>query len=164
MLNKDEIINKIKNVLVEENIKYDAKKLDSVVEYCMLAYNDKQKLNSSIMEHVIGVAVEVAKLRIDDVSIYASLLHEVVNIDGYDTKKLRSEFGDEIVDIVETIKKLSCLNIKNKEHVDSDTLRSMFLSVAKDIRTVIIKLADRLYNMKNIFSIEKEEIGLVCLK
>ena len=158
MLNEEEILGEIEKVLIEENIKYDNDMLKKVVSYCALTYKDYKKQNSYLTSHVIGVAKEVAGLRIDDVSVYAALLHEVVNLDGYDEKKLRIEFTDEIVDIILTVKRLSCLNIKNKEKADSDTLRSMFLSIAKDIRTVIIKLADRLYGMKNIVYIENEEV------
>lgn len=158
MLNEEEMLGEIKKVLIEENIKYDNDMLKKVVSYCALTYKDYKKQNSYLTSHVIGVAKEVAGLRIDDVSVYAALLHEVVNLDGYDEKKLRIEFTDEIVDIILTVKRLSCLNIKNKEKADSDTLRSMFLSIAKDIRTVIIKLADRLYGMKNIVYIENEEV------
>lgn len=158
MLNEEEMLGEIEKVLIEENIKYDNDMLKKVVSYCALTYKDYKKQNSYLTSHVIGVAKEVAGLRIDDVSVYAALLHEVVNLDGYDEKKLRIEFTDEIVDIILTVKRLSCLNIKNKEKADSDTLRSMFLSIAKDIRTVIIKLADRLYGMKNIVYIENEEV------
>lgn len=158
MLNEEEMLGEIEKVLIEGNIKYDNDMLKKVVSYCALTYKDYKKQNSYLTSHVIGVAKEVAGLRIDDVSVYAALLHEVVNLDGYDEKKLRIEFTDEIVDIILTVKRLSCLNIKNKEKADSDTLRSMFLSIAKDIRTVIIKLADRLYGMKNIVYIENEEV------
>ena len=158
MLNEEEMLGEIEKVLIEENIKYDNDMLKKVVSYCALTYKDYKKQNSYLTSHVIGVAKEVAGLRIDDVSVYAALLHEVVNLDGYDEKKLRIEFTDEIVDIILTVKRLSCLNIKNKEKADSDTLRSMFLSIAKDIRTVIIKLADRLYGMKNIVYIENEKV------
>ncbi len=164
MLEKEEIINEVEKVLNEESIKYDSNMLNKVVDYCIFEYKDKKKLNNYLMEHVIGVATEVAKLRIDDISVYASLLHEVVNIEDYDSKKISGIFGNEIVDIIETVKKLSCLNIKNKEKVDSDTLRSMFLAIAKDIRTVIIKLADRLYNMKNMSYIENNEIKINMAK
>ena len=69
-----------------------------------------------MLDHVIGVAGLVATLRIDDVSVYASLLHGMVKADDYDSKKMRALFGDEIVDIIETVDRLSCLNFKTKEN------------------------------------------------
>lgn len=63
-------------------------------------------------------------------------------------------FGNELVQIISTVEKLSCLNFKTDKKVDNDNLRKMFMAIAKDIRSVIIKLADRLYNMRNIEHIE----------
>ena len=87
MLNEEEMLGEIEKVLIEENIKYDNDMLKKVVSYCALTYKDYKKQNSYLTSHVIGVAKEVAGLRIDDVSVYAALLHEVVNLDGYDEKK-----------------------------------------------------------------------------
>lgn len=148
----------ISKILDEENIKYDTKKLEEITNFCEEQYKDKKKGNIYMLEHVIGVATLVATLRIDDVSVYASLLHGIVKETNYDSKKMRVLFGNEIIDIIETVDKLSCLNFKTKERVDSEVLRNMFLSIAKDIRTVIIKLLDRLYNMRNISNIDSEDI------
>ncbi|MDD3304182.1 MAG: bifunctional (p)ppGpp synthetase/guanosine-3',5'-bis(diphosphate) 3'-pyrophosphohydrolase [Clostridia bacterium] len=150
--------NIISKVLNEEKIKYDVTVLEKVANYCNEKYADKRKGSVSLLDHVIGVATQVATLRIDDVSVYASLLHEVVKFDDYDSKKMRILFCDEIADMIETVDKLSCLNFKTKEKVDSEVLRNMFLAIAKDLRTVIIKLSDRLYNMRNISNIDNENV------
>ena len=88
-----------------------------------------------------------------------------------DIEETRKKFGDEIVDIIETADKLSLLNLKGKEKVDNEVLRNMFLAIAKDIRTVILKLSDRLYNMRNInnnVDVDREDIKInmakECLK
>jgi GTP pyrophosphokinase len=159
----------IAEILENENIKYNKEDLKKVVEYAENSYVDKKKGNIDMLEHVVGVAKEVALLRIDDVSVYAAILHGVVKCDNYDSKKIRKEFGNEIVDIIETADKLSCLNLKGKEKVDNEILRNMFLAIAKDIRTVILKLSDRLYNMRNINSnVNREDIKVnmakECLK
>lgn len=158
----------LEKILSDEKIKYDEKMLKKVINFCEVEYKDKKKAGKPMMEHVIGVAKIVATLRIDDVSIYASLLHGILKCENVDIKKLKEMFGDEVVDIVITVNKLSCFNIKNKDKVDSEMLRNMFLAIAKDIRTVIIKLADRLYNMQNISYVDNEEVKLnmakECLK
>lgn len=158
----------IEKILSDEKIKYDEEMLKKVINFCEVEYKDKKKAGKPMMEHVIGVAKIVATLRIDDVSIYASLLHGILKCENVDIKKLKEMFGDEVVDIVITVNKLSCFNIKNKDKVDSEMLRNMFLAIAKDIRTVIIKLADRLYNMQNISYVDNEEVKLnmakECLK
>ncbi len=155
----DDISNQdIREVLKEENIKYDEEMLNKVLNYCSLVYKDKIKANIPMIEHVKGVAFQVAKLRLDDVSIYASLLHGVVKSEKFDKVEFEKLFSKEILDIVLTVDKLSCLNLKTKEKVDSENLRKMFMAIAKDIRTVIIKLADRLYNMQHIKNIDNEEV------
>ena len=148
----------ISKILEDEHIKYDRAVLEKVTEFCEEKYGDKKKGNIYMLDHVIGVASLVATLRIDDISVYASLLHGMVKADDYDSKKMRALFGDEIVDIIETVDRLSCLNFKTKEKVDNEVLRNMFLAIAKDIRTVIIKLLDRLYNMRNISNVDNENV------
>ena len=155
---------KIVEVLEKENIKYDKEMLKKVVDFIDEIYVEKKKANRTMTEHVIDVATQVATLRIDDVSVYAALLHGVIKTEYYDKKKLTNMFGKEIVEIIETVDKLSCLNLKTKEKVDSENLRNMFLAIGKDIRTVIIKLADRLSNMQNISYVNNEEVKVNMAK
>ena len=163
-----ETFEKVVDIIEKENIKYDKNMLRKVTDYIEEVYIDKKKANRAMMEHVIDVATQVATLRIDDVSIYAALLHGVIKTEHYDKKKLINMFGKEIVDIIETVDKLSCLNLKTKEKVDSEILRNMFLAIGKDIRTVIVKLADRLSNMQNISFVDNEDVKInmakECLK
>ena len=151
-------------ILEKENIKYKKEELEKIVKYAEEKYVDVNKGNATMMEHVIGVAKEVALLRIDDVSVYAAILHGIVKCKDIDFKKLRKDFGNEIIDIIETADKLSCLNLKGKEKVDSEILRNMFLAIAKDIRTVILKLSDRLYNMRNISNVTREDVKINMAK
>lgn len=148
---------KLIEILDREHIKYDIKLLKGVSEYCYELYKGKKKNNIDITSHVIGVADEVAKLRLDETSVYAAILHEVLRFESFDKKKFEEKFGEEILQIVLTVDKLSALNYKTDKKIDNDGLRNMFLSIAKDIRTVIIKLADRLYNMRNISMFDNEE-------
>lgn len=148
----------IKNLLEEEKIKYDNKKLEKVFKYIENMYEGKLKANIDMMDHVIGVAKVVISLRLDDVSVYAALLHGIVKCENFDKKEFEKIFGTEILDMILTIDKLSCLNLKGKEKLDSEKLKNMFMAIAKDIRTLIIKLADRLYNMQNIKNVDNEEV------
>lgn len=156
-----EIISKI---LEEEHIKYDKEMLEKVSCYCEKIYQNTKKANTDMIDHVIGVAREVAILRLDDTSIYASLLHGVVKCDDYNEEEIRELFGKEILDMIQTVDKLSSLNYKTKEKLDSENLRNMFMAIARDIRTVIIKLADRLYNMRNIANVDNEEVKINMAK
>ncbi|MDO4283268.1 MAG: bifunctional (p)ppGpp synthetase/guanosine-3',5'-bis(diphosphate) 3'-pyrophosphohydrolase [Clostridia bacterium] len=150
----------ISEILEKEKIKYDKEKLNEVANYCETMYVNTKKANTDMIDHVIGVATEVARLRLDDTSIYASLLHGTLKCDNYNRDEIEEKFGKEIVEIIETVDKLSYLNYRTKEKPDSENLRNMFMAIAKDIRTVIIKLADRLYNMRNISNVDNEEVKL----
>ncbi len=149
---------KVSNLLKKENIVYDKEKLKEVIDYCEKKYVKVKKADEEMINHVIGVATEVAKLRLDDTSIYASLLHGLVKCEDYDPKEVSNKFGKEILEMITTVDKLSGLNFKSKEKMDNENLRKMFMAIAKDIRTVIIKLADRLYNMRNIKKSKNEEL------
>ena len=81
-----ETFEKMVEILEKENIKYDKEMLFKVTEYIEKIYVDKKKANRSMLEHVVDVATQVATLRIDDISIYASLLHGVVKTEFYDKK------------------------------------------------------------------------------
>lgn len=158
---------KVVEILDREHIKYNSSTLREVSEYCIETYKDSKRNQISIVDHIIGVTDEVAKLRLDETSIYAAMLHEAIRFESFDKKKFEEKFGNEILDIILTVNRLSCLNYKTDQKVDNESLRNMFLSIAKDIRTVIIKLADRLYNMRNIslFDIEEKKNNMAkeCL-
>lgn len=152
-------------VLEREKIKYQPEELKKVVAYAKEHYKNQKKGKVDLLEHTIGVAKEVALLRIDDVSVYAAILHGMVKCQTYDSKKMRKEFDNEIVDMLETADRLSCLNLKGNDKMDGEILRNMFLAIAKDIRTVILKLSDRLYNMRNIqTNVDREEIKITMAK
>lgn len=99
------------------------------------------------MNIVLGVATEVAALKLDDISIYASILHELpkFNIKYSD---ITLKYGQELSDIIKGVDRLSYLNYVNNDKLDIQILRKMFMAIAKDIRVILIKLADRLYNMR----------------
>ena len=152
-----EKLSKQLSLIMDKNmIKYKKEELDKVCDYANFIYKDKLRLSGkSVLEHAMGVASYVANLKLDDSSVYAALLHEAVKYDEYDKQEMIKASSKEIVDMVNTISKLSYFNFKHSSKVDSTTLRKMFIAIAKDIRTVIIKLADRLYNMNNIKEVDE---------
>lgn len=145
----------IEKILQQEKIKYDPNMVEKVTDFAEDMYQGQVRHGQTMLAHGIGVASEVAKLRLDDTSVYAGLLHGTIRCEGYQAKKMKELFGSELVEIITTVEKVSCLNFRTKEKVDNENLRKMFMAIAKDIRTVIIKLVDRLYNMRNIEAIEE---------
>ena len=85
----------------------------------------------------MGVAKYVATLKLDDSAIYAALLHEAIKYDEYNEDEMKKAASKEVVDMVNTISKLSYFNFKHGNKVDNEILRKMFIAIAKDIKAVI---------------------------
>lgn len=164
----EEIVKELSSVMDENGIKYKKTELEKVAKYASYIYKDKKRVSGkTVLEHVIGVAKYVATLKLDDSSIYAALLHEAVKYEEYEEAEMIKASSKEIVDMVNTISRLSYFNFKHGNKGESEVLRKMFIAIAKDIRTVIIKLADRLYNMQNIKELDEKmarDLARECLE
>lgn len=157
----------IKEILIkalnDNNIEYDKEYLDNVIEYAKLNYGNKLRYSGqTLYEHSLGVAIDVANLKLDITSIYACILHELVKT-SVDFKDVEKEFNTEIVEMIKGIAKLSYLNYSSVNKVDINNLRKLFMAIAKDVRVVIIKLVDRLYNMRQ-YSDSKEDFVVLKAK
>lgn len=102
------------------------------------------------IHHPLGVARILAELQLDADSIAAALLHDVVEDTTITLEQLEKEFGHEIAVLVDGVTKLSRIEYKSQEEQQMENYRKMFLAMAKDIRVVLIKLADRLHNMRTL--------------
>ena len=102
------------------------------------------------IEHPLSVAMIVAELGLDDVTICAALLHDAVEDTAITLDELKSTFGPEVAQIVDGVTKLERVHFDSKEAQQAATMRKMLVAMAKDLRVLIIKLADRLHNMRTI--------------
>ena len=121
-------------------------------EYAEKAHaNQVRKSGDPYFCHPVAVAVILTDLMLDATTIAAGLLHDCVeDVEGCTLDGIRQLFGDEVALLVDGVTKLSQLNFANREEAQAETLRKMFLAMAKDIRVVLIKLADRLHNMRTL--------------
>jgi len=121
-------------------------------EYAERAHaNQVRKSGDPYFSHPLAVAVILTDLMLDATTIAAGLLHDCVeDVEGCTLDEIRRLFGDEVALLVDGVTKLSQLNFANREEAQAETLRKMFLAMAKDIRVVLIKLADRLHNMRTL--------------
>ncbi len=111
----------------------------------------KRKSGEPYFNHPCAVAVILTDLMLDATTIAAGLLHDCVeDVEGVTLEVIEQEFGQEVALLVDGVTKLNQLNFASREEAQAETLRKMFLAMAKDIRVVLIKLADRLHNMRTL--------------
>ena len=137
--------------LLAYNEKYDAELLErAYLKADLLHEGQKRKSGEPYIIHPKAVAVILAELGVDSNTIAAGLLHDVVEDTNYTLEQCAKEFGDEIAMLVDGVTKLTSLVYESKEERQAENIRKMFLAMSKDIRILVIKLADRLHNMRTI--------------
>ncbi len=113
--------------------------------------NQFRKSGEPYIVHPLWVSIILANLEMDKETIIAAMLHDVVEDTEISEKEISSEFGEEVALLVDGVTKLGQLSYSSdKLEVQAENLRKMFLAMAKDIRVIIIKLADRLHNMRTL--------------
>ena len=132
----------------------DAAWLMRVYEVADAAHQGQRRASGeSYIEHPLAVAGILAELEMDHETIAAALLHDVVEDTSVTSEEVAGQFGDEVARLVEGVTKLTRIPYQSKEDAQVENLRKMFLAMAKDIRVIIIKLADRLHNMRTLASL-----------
>ncbi len=102
------------------------------------------------LSHPLAVAQILAGMRFDEASVAAGLLHDTVEDSTISIDQVDAEFGEEVADIVDGVTKISQISFETKEEAQAENTRKMILAMANDIRVLIVKLADRLHNMRTL--------------
>lgn len=121
-----------------------------------------RKSGEPYLIHPMAVAEILADLGMDEETIVAGLLHDVVEDTEYTKEKLVEDFGEDIALLVDGVTKLGSLKFESKEERQAENLRKMFLAMSKDIRVLIIKLSDRLHNLRTINYMTHDKIIEKC--
>ncbi|MBV8298629.1 MAG: bifunctional (p)ppGpp synthetase/guanosine-3',5'-bis(diphosphate) 3'-pyrophosphohydrolase [Candidatus Eremiobacteraeota bacterium] len=128
--------------------------LERVYEVADRAHEGQRRASGEpYVAHPLAVADVLADLEMDRATIAAALLHDVVEDTVLTNEQVAEEFGPEIAALVDGVTKLTRIPYQSKEDAQVENLRKMFLAMAKDIRVIIIKLADRLHNMRTLSSL-----------
>ena len=117
----------------------------------------KRKSGDDFLSHSVAVATILAEQQMDSTTIAAALLHDVVEDSDVSLDQIRREFGSEVADLVDGLTKLSGLTFRSAEEAAAENYRKLLLSIAKDARVIIIKLADRLHNMRTLEHLSDEQ-------
>src|SRR5881409_3120385 len=107
--------------------------------------------------HPWGAAKICAQLQLDDETIAAALLHDVVEDTEVELEDVRAEFGDEIAKLVEGVTKLTRVQFQSREQAEAENYRKLIIAMAEDVRVILIKLADRLHNLREIEYLGKQK-------
>ena len=143
----------MKTVEVSTGKKYNIEKITKAYEYAKQLHEGQyRKSGEEYICHPVAVAEIVAGLELDTDSICAALLHDTLEdcADKIDIEKIKKEFGPQVAELVDGLTKLVQIRIEDKEDAHMESLRKMFLAMAKDVRVIFIKLADRLHNMRTL--------------
>ena len=148
--------NRLYDMLIARIRKYhpstDVSMIEKAYKLAVKAHGDqRRKSGEPYIIHPLWVAIILADLEMDKETIAAGILHDVVEDTKFTEEDIRREFGDEVALLVDGVTKLGRLSYSSdKLEVQAENLRKMFLAMAKDIRVIIIKLADRLHNMRTL--------------
>ena len=154
MLNSEDLINKVKNY----NKFLNPEKLNKAYNFAIKAHsNQKRASGDPYSVHPIEVANILSDLKLDSATIATGLLHDTIE-DTYATyETIKGEFGNEVADLVDGVTKISVLENTASSNSKAENFRKLILATSKDIRVLLVKIADRLHNMRTIKSITNDD-------
>jgi RelA/SpoT family (p)ppGpp synthetase len=154
MLNSNELINKVKNY----NKFLNPEKLDKAYNFAVKAHqNQKRASGDPYSVHPIEVANILTELKLDSATITTGLLHDTIEDTFATYETIKSEFGDEVADLVDGVTKISVFENTAGGNSKVENFRKLILATSKDIRVLLVKIADRLHNMRTIKAISSAE-------
>ena len=135
----------------------DVEHIRRALEFSESAHEGQlRKSGEPYISHPIAVARILAPLHLDTQTIMAALLHDVVEDTPISTKDVAKEFGKPVADLVDALSKLDRIEFETKEDAQAENFRKMLMAMARDVRVILIKLADRLHNMRTLESMSRE--------
>ncbi len=149
--------------IVEEHAEQAAVTVDrdrveeAFVYSCVHHADQRRRTGEDFIIHPVGVAKICAGMRLDTETLCAALLHDTVEDTSASLEEVREAFGDEIAGLVDGVTKLTGLTFSSRDEAQAENYRKMMVAMASDIRVILIKLADRLHNMRTIGAVPKQK-------
>ena len=148
--------------LLEEAATYetavDRELITRAFRYAAEAHEGQQRQSGEpFIMHPVGVAKICAQLRLDEQTLAAALLHDVVEDTEAELDDVRGEFGDEIARLVDGVTKLTRVQFQSREQAEAENYRKMVVAMSEDVRVILVKLTDRLHNLRTIEYLGKQK-------
>ncbi len=154
MLNSEDLINKVKIY----NKFLNPEKLNKAYDFAVKAHSHQKRASGDPYSvHPIEVANILTELKLDSATITTGLLHDTIEDTFATYETIKGEFGDEVADLVDGVTKISVLENTASQSSKAENFRKLILATSKDIRVLLVKIADRLHNMRTIKAINKED-------
>ena len=125
-------------------------------------YGQTRRSGEPYVTHPLAVACVLARMHMDAQSLMAALLHDVIEDTGVTKKDIGAQFGTEVADLVDGVSKLTHVEFDSAEQRQAENFQKMTLAMAKDIRVILVKLADRLHNMRTLGVLNREKIKRIA--
>ncbi len=153
--------------LVERVMKYDPDAdedlLNRAYVYAMKAHgNQKRASGEAYFNHPLEVAAILTEMKLDAATIAAALLHDTVEDTEATHQEIEEKFGPEIASLVDGLTKIAKLDLVTKEAAQAENLRKLLLAMSKDVRVLLVKLADRLHNMRTLGHVKPEKSARIA--
>jgi len=153
-----ELLDDLFRQIVRYNPTFDRDLVRRAFEIAVTHHREQRRASGEdYILHPVGTAAICADLRLDSATIAAALLHDVVEDTEFSVEEVRAEFGDEVALLVDGVTKLTQMSFRSVEEEQAENFRKMIIAMAKDIRVILIKLADRLHNMRTLCYLGKEK-------
>ena len=151
VLDPDRMFEALEEKIRESGHNMDLGRIRAAYETARMAHSgQKRKDGSPYVTHCVAAAEITVEMGLDEDSIIAALLHDVIEDTNLTHTDIARQFGEPVADIVEGVTKLTRVQYTSKEDEQMENLRKMLMAMAKDIRVILIKIADRLHNMRTM--------------
>ncbi len=149
MITKEECIGTLKNAIAAGEKTYDMDVIERAIEVAAVAHEGQRRASGEeYICHPLAVAQILVDMGMDSETVVAALLHDVVEDTDMELAEVRRQFGNDVAVLVDGVTKITKISFSTKEEQQAENIRKMLLAMSEDIRVVIIKLADRLHNMR----------------
>ena len=125
-------------------------------------YGQTRRSGEPYDSHPLAVASILARMHMDAQSLMAALLHDVIEDTGVNKEDIRAQFGEEVAELVDGVSKLTHVEFDSVELRQAENFQKMTLAMAKDIRVILVKLADRLHNMRTLGVLNREKVKRIA--